>query len=638
MKKRKLIGVIISEVEGSYQNKLLKGIISECYAMDYDVAVFSTLIKDSGLPEYKLGEKNIFHLINFDLFDGIIVAGLTLAIKDLPQEIEQLILKKCRCPVLFVDMSSRYFPSVYTNDRKPMEQMTDHLIDVHGYRRILCLAGERCNISTISRVAGFKDSFRKHGIPLEEKLILYDGDFDYPSGEKLAKRLVNGEIEWPDAVVCISDYMAIGLAKELTRHGIQIPEKIAVTGYDASDEAVICQTMITTYSPPVKQTGVEAVCELTRLMIGELPTPTNNYPGRLEIGQSCGCKDIDYMKRSGMVRLREKTEDYKILLDSYMTEAMFSVTELKECVKLLCEYLYLIKDYSDYYLCLCENWDGSADNYSLEPKEFMKTEYADRMILALAARKKKCEISNTVFDTKDMLPDLWEEREKPKAYYFTPVHYNQYCIGYSVLTYGNKVQTFDIIYRNWCRIVMNALEFNRTHRKLYRTSFRDVLTGIFNRSGFEQNQQRTVNEAKALGQKVFVLMADLDNLKTVNDQYGHLEGDNIITIVANAFQSNCKTHDVCARIGGDEFLVIGIDGEGEDSVDSYIAAVTKNIDYYNETSKKPYKIETSIGAVSNYVDDYKKIRTMIDQADQVMYYHKAINKKERLERNGEMIE
>ena len=614
MKKRKLIGVIISEVEGSYQNKLLKGIISECYALDYDVAVFSTLIKDSGLPEYKQGEKNIFNLMNFDLFDGIIVAGITLAIKDLPHEIEQLILKKCRCPVLFVDMSSRYFPSVYTNDRKPMEQLTDHLIDVHGYRKILCLAGHKSNISTISRVAGFKDSFHK------------------------ASRLINREIDWPDAVVCISDYMAIGLADELTRQGILVPEEIAVTGYDASDEAVICQTMITTYSPPVKQTGGEAVGELTRLMTGELPVPSNNYPGKLEIGHSCGCNDIDYMKRSGMVRLRAKTEDYKVLLDSYMTEALYSVMDLEDCVNQLCEYLYLIKDYSDFFLCLSENWDGSADNYSIEPKEFLKTEYSERMILALAARKKKCEISNTIFDTKDMLPDLWEEREYPMAYYFTPMHFRQCCIGYSVLTYGNKVQTFDIIYRNWCRIVMNALEFNRSHRKLYRTSFRDVLTGIFNRSGLELNQQRTVNEANALGRKVFVLMADLDNLKTVNDQYGHQEGDNIISIVAHAFQSNCKTHDICARIGGDEFLVIGIDGEGKDSMDSYIAAVTQDIENYNETSKKPYEIETSIGAISNYIEDYKNIKTMIDQADQVMYYHKAINKKERLERNREIIE
>ena len=179
---------------------------------------------------------------------------------------------------------------------------------------------------------------------------------------------------------------------------------------------------------------------------------------------------------------------------------------------------------------------------------------------------------------------------------------------------------------------MNALEFNRTHRKLYRSSFRDVLTGIYNRQGLEQNLQSTIDEANSQGRKIFVMMADLDNLKTVNDWFGHMEGDNIINSAANIFQSNCRTYDICARIGGDEFLIVGIDGIGEDSVDSHIAAVKQDVEVYNEASKKPYKIEISLGAVSDYVKDRRKITCMIDQADHIMYYHKAINKKDRLDR------
>src|SRR5690554_1916213 len=79
LKKRKLIGVLISEVEELYQQKLLRGIITQCYSLNYDVAIFSTFIKDTGLPEYKRGEKNIYNLVNYDRFDGIIVAPLTLA-------------------------------------------------------------------------------------------------------------------------------------------------------------------------------------------------------------------------------------------------------------------------------------------------------------------------------------------------------------------------------------------------------------------------------------------------------------------------------------------------------------------------------------------------------------------------------
>jgi diguanylate cyclase (GGDEF)-like protein len=629
LKKRKLIGVIISEVEELYQHKLLKGIISECYSLDYDVAIFSTLIKDTGLPEYKIGEKNIFNLMNFDRFDGIIVAGTTLAIEHLPEQMERLLLHKCKCPVLYVDQESEHFPSIFTDDRKASEQITNHLIDYHGYKDIFCLAGNPEDISTISRLGGFKDSLIKHGIPIEESKISYEGDYCYTSGERLAYRFIRGELPKPEAVVCISDHMAIGLANELMQHGIRVPEDIAITGYDATDEAATSTMSITTLSPPVTQTGVDAVCELTRLITGSSPKPRNINHNNLEIGRSCGCNDIDYMKRSGILRLKEKSDAYKVLLDSYMTEALTSVTYFEDCITKFCHYLYLVKDYSDYYLCLCDNWDGSADNYSLEKEEDRKVGYSDKMSLALAVEKTQFVSSNSTFASKDMLPDLWKDREKPKAYYFTPIHFNDNCIGYSVLTYGDKVEAYDITYRNWSRNIMNALEFNRVHRKLYRSSFRDVLTGIYNRNGFNQNIPYTFNDAINQNKKLFVLMADLDNLKEINDKFGHREGDIVITVVANAFQSCCRNNDVCARIGGDEFLVVGVDEESYDLADSFITLMNQYVDIYNATSKKPYQIEISMGAVSDYLKDFKDIKEMVDRADKVMYVNKAKNKRLR---------
>jgi diguanylate cyclase (GGDEF)-like protein len=632
LKKRKLIGVIISEVEELYQHKLLKGIISECYPLDYDVAVFSTFIKDKGLLEYKIGEKNIFNLMNFDRFDGVIVAGSTLAREYLSEDIESLLLLNCKCPVLYIDQKSEHFPSVYTEDRKATEMITDHLIDFHGYNDLYCLAGDPETVSTIGRVDGFKDSLIKHGMPIEVNKISYDSDFCYSGGERLAGRIISGELPKPEAIVCTSDYIAIDLVKELMRHGIRVPEDIAVTGYDATDESATGLLSITTLSPAVMQTGVEAVLELTRLMTGSLPEPFNIVQSDLEIGRSCGCSDIDYMKRTGIHRMKQKTEDYKVLLDSYMTEALTSVTSFEECLKKFYHYLYLVKDYSDYYLCLCENWDGSMDNYSLEKKDYLTVGYTDKMTLALASENRELVNKDSSFDTKDMLPDLWKDREKAKAYYFTPVHFNEFCIGFSVLTYGDKVETYDITYRNWSRSIMNALEFNRAHRKLYRSSFRDVLTGIYNRNGFNQNISLTFQDAILQNKKVFVLMADLDNLKAINDEFGHTEGDNVITVVANSFQSCCRSNDICARIGGDEFLVVGVDDDSYDLADNFIHLMNQYVDIYNTTSKKPYQIEISMGAVSDYIKDITDIKEMVDRADHVMYAQKAINKMSRCEK------
>ncbi len=630
LKKRKLIGVIISEAEELYQHKLLKGIITESYSLDYDVAIFSTFIKNTGLPEYKLGEKNIYNLINFDHLDGIIVAGITLAMDNLQCEIEELLLKKCKCPVLYVDLCSKYFPYIYTNDRKAMEQMTDHLIDCHGYKDIFCLAADENAISTINRMAGVRASLKKHNIIIDESRISYEGDFTYQSGERLARQIVTGEIVKPEVVVCISDHMAIGLVNELERCGFKIPQDMAVTGYDATDDAAICSTVITTYSPPVMHTGVEAVCELTRLITGSRPNKVNVTSGRLDLGRSCGCNTFEFMKRSSIHRLKKKTEDYKTLLDSYMMESLTAVTSLEDCINKFCYYLYLIKEYSDYYLCLCKNWDGSAHNYSWEKGNELQTGYTDKMKLVLAKENREFVSSDLIFDTKDMLPDLWKERSIPKAYYFTPLHFNENAIGYAVLTYGEKIKVFDITYRNWSRNIMNALEFNRVHRRLYRTSFRDVLTGIYNRRGLDQNLPNLINEAISQNKKLMVIMADLDNLKAINDQYGHQEGDAIISVVANAFQSCSRGKEICARVGGDEFLVVAINDEENNQQESYLSAVNFFIENYNQKSKKPYEIEISMGAFCGYIKDHEDVKIMIDRADHAMYENKAINKRGRL--------
>ncbi|NLP34767.1 MAG: GGDEF domain-containing protein [Clostridiales bacterium] len=626
MKKRKLIGVIISEVEELYQNKLLNGIISQCYALNYDLAIFSTFIKDTGLPEYKIGEKNIFNLINFDHFDGILVAPITLTIKNLKEDIEQMLLKKCKCPVLFIDNQSKFYPNINTKDREATEKIVDHLIEEHGYQDIYCLAADPNIVATIERVQGYKNSLKKHNIPIDESRISYDGDFYYTGGEMLARKIAHGEIPKPDAVMCISDCMAIGLANELLNYGIRVPDDIAITGYDGIDETLVSYTSITTYLPPIVQTGINAVCELTKMMTGVETYPCKVVPGNMEIGHSCGCTGADYIKRSGILRMKDKLDDYKMFLDSYMTESLTSAIDLEDCINKFCYYLYLIKDYSDYYLCLCDNWDGSLDKYNMENPEYIKEGYTKEMRLVLACENREFVNSNFKFNTKDMIPDLWKDRDNPKAYYFTPIHFNDRCMGYSVITYGDKVLSYDITYRNWCRNIMNALEYYRVNRKLYLSSFRDVLTGLYNRNGLNQKLHNIINVAIKEKKKLLAIMADLDNLKEINDNFGHIEGDNVLTVVANAIQSCLVGNKISARIGGDEFLVIGTYDETITSPEKFIQGVNRFLAKYNKSSKKPYKIQISMGVYCEYINEDTDISEIIDHADQNMYKNKAWKK------------
>ena len=121
----------------------------------------------------------------------------------------------------------------------------------------------------------------------------------------------------------------------------------------------------------------------------------------------------------------------------------------------------------------------------------------------------------------------------------------------------------------------------------------DYLTGISNRSNFE----------KALGNKILKaskensfsgIMIDLDDFKSINDQYGHLMGDEALKDAAKILLNSTKSNDILARLGGDEFAII-LDVDNPDRLELIVDRIRKSVDFYNETSDMPYKLKFSIG-------------------------------------------
>lgn len=121
----------------------------------------------------------------------------------------------------------------------------------------------------------------------------------------------------------------------------------------------------------------------------------------------------------------------------------------------------------------------------------------------------------------------------------------------------------------------------------------DYLTGISNRSNFE----------KALGDKILKasksnsfsgIMIDLDDFKSINDQYGHLIGDEALKDAAKILLNSTKSNDILARLGGDEFVLI-LDVNDPDRLELIVDRIRKSVDFYNETSDMPYKLKFSIG-------------------------------------------
>lgn len=121
---------------------------------------------------------------------------------------------------------------------------------------------------------------------------------------------------------------------------------------------------------------------------------------------------------------------------------------------------------------------------------------------------------------------------------------------------------------------------------------------------------------------MLISFVDMDRLKYINDNFGHSEGDFALRTLSSIISECCDESMICARFGGDEFIIIGVDAEEED-IDRVESSIRKRIEQTNKTIDKPYTVECSIGSLVTRVADDMTLFKMITKADEVMYKQKS---------------
>lgn len=177
--------------------------------------------------------------------------------------------------------------------------------------------------------------------------------------------------------------------------------------------------------------------------------------------------------------------------------------------------------------------------------------------------------------------------------------------------------------------VATAIERKRMEEELKRLAHYDTLTGAYNRGYGLELLQRQLKLSKRGKSPLLLAYCDLDNLKDINDEFGHDEGDSVMVQVAKLFKSILREVDIITRMGGDEFLVIFLDSTLKE-IPIIREKLSKELTRLNQISKKPYKIEFSTG-FSNYDPaNPQSMDELIRVADQNMYKEKKRKSKGRL--------
>ena len=141
-------------------------------------------------------------------------------------------------------------------------------------------------------------------------------------------------------------------------------------------------------------------------------------------------------------------------------------------------------------------------------------------------------------------------------------------------------ESMSLAQRLACFITVTAEELEGANRKLMMLACQDRLTEIFNRGEIEKRLKMSIQDMRDAGQPISVVMADLDNFKSINDTHGHEMGDIVLQNAAKVLRESIRQSDAAGRWGGEEFVVVlpGADVETACAVAERIRARMESLD------------------------------------------------------------
>ena len=170
-----------------------------------------------------------------------------------------------------------------------------------------------------------------------------------------------------------------------------------------------------------------------------------------------------------------------------------------------------------------------------------------------------------------------------------------------------------------------SLKMNETIHRLNLHAMIDELTQIYNRRGLYD--QLTLLKANNQQEKVYFLLADIDNLKIINDAYGHEEGDKAIVLAAKVLSHVFRENSIVCRLGGDEFVVV-FKAPPKHFIKKFDEIFNTVQDFYNEEVHYPYEVSLTYGISSfDLMDEDLDVEQMIQIADEFMYESKKKKKR-----------
>ena len=645
----KKIGVIIPTFNIEYSTEFLNGIYD--FFKDKDVSVVFAQTK---LPHSTVGMYDYQYWSSTDLLfsqelDALIVATGVYCAGMSQQELESELNKFGRRPVISaaipLNLSNCY--TVQADCKKSFLEVVTHLKEVHGCKKFAFLsAAATKSVEAIERLDAFKEAMAANKLKFNEK-YLFEGKFtDFDVEAALKKALKNKSDVQFDAVVSANDMMAIGCCRVLNEFGLDVPKDVKIVGFDDAQFANYSNPRLSTINQNIYRQGYDCAKTAFDVLNGE-EVPRIVYSElQPKFRQSCGCISKEclenvYKNQMGEVLSEEGAKLSR--LGQYMNALdeknnIIILLDILKGANTMRQFYYNLK----YILDLCSMGDMSINLYPvpmyMDPQEdFVIPEKMDLSMFSDIVDNREEFNPSIKFNPSNVIFSDHEIGNKPGLHILQPVFSGETNYGYLTCSITeNKFADYSIYLKIIITTICSSIEYTNKlieteqltnkytelqedNTTLTKQSKTDDLTGVLNRRGFYEFGQRTLDIIQEMEHAGIVFYADMDNLKKINDSFGHDMGDEAIKLMANVLKSVFRQNDVVGRLSGDEFGVVA-----PGMVLEHVPQIRKKIDETCKKESKRLKMPFTLSMSVGYADLEKSslLKQLMAEADTMLYKEK----------------
>lgn len=627
---RKRVAVFANGWSDEYLMNALEGIRKCASEENIEIHLFIEYVSVGDDDKVAQGFLNILNLPDIATYDGVVLLGNTLNNRGELQILRERILN-CGIPTVCLEYQVDGIDCICTDNYSGMRQLCEHLVTEHNVKKVAFISGDNVNWENKERRRAVEDVLREHGLDLTDDDVIHGGWSYYEVQENLPGWVEKHGL--PDVFICANDVMAMGAVITLGTLGYIVPDDVLVTGFDNINAGKSFIPVITTVDRGWKERSYNGMCHLVELMNGKEPYGgTIFYPSTLVVGESCGCVATKEEKRAhlGYINssflqpaLKTRFGWHLATIDEVTNDEVKNLEDLNKNFKFIFrnagEKFY--HNYEGHTFCICLD-DAFVDSI-MENTPCRCIGYGKRTHV-IYTLKDDVSLPIQTIDTSYIFPVLDTPEEVAPIYLIVPIHDKGLNIGYCV--FKNHLELLNMYFlEDWIKHIAKCMIRTRIfirmelmNQKLQEYSFVDELSGLLNRKGYEHKAIPYLEKIRSEGKSGVLMVVDINKMKTINDKYGHLQGDLAIRIVSMAISSVLPENWYGVRYGGDEFVVLGekIFVDNGSILEKQLCDAVKKI---ASNMMIPFELTVSIGSVIISPNDKVMLDEYFKVADTAMY-------------------